>query len=277
MTIPIYKFNPALSSRSASRFGTETESSISPGSYTYAYNTGESVINDYAGNFEGRWDDSDNDRTYINHQRNYRGRSAAPSFIEPAAAIATKSAGQTVDANGSHDTIALHIQEQEKGASEQLRPLAKNIIIFFKTLRIVHALAGLTLLACVCGMQVYMLLGKINILVIPLFACRLFLMAFLVVLVLCDLNIPRKVHDHFPMYNNKRSWKWLGLSQLIVAFFILGDSTLSTMEQSRESSAFARVLFPMVLSFSSLMIAVGLTYFIAGAVGGAKLKRRFLE
>ncbi|KAJ1945716.1 hypothetical protein FBU59_002231 [Linderina macrospora] len=131
------------------------------------------------------------------------------------------------------------------------------------------AISGL-LIAVILAMQVYMLFRQHGVIIIPLFVCRLMLVGALAVLVLCDWAVLPKMFYFFPMFDDNRSWKGLGFSQIVVAFFVLGDSTLVGMQS--DEGTFARVLFPCAVTFGCLMVAVGITYFVAGVIGGARLK-----
>ncbi|KAI8322632.1 hypothetical protein GQ54DRAFT_310730 [Martensiomyces pterosporus] len=139
-------------------------------------------------------------------------------------------------------------------------------------LRVVSTIVSIALLGCVAGMEIYMLSNQHGIIIIPLFICRVILMAALTILVLCDWSLLPRVLKYFPMYNEQRSWKGFGFSQIVVAFFVMGDSTLAGMQDSRDKNTFARILFPLVITFGSLMIVVGAVYFVAGVMGGAGLK-----
>ncbi|KAJ2548990.1 hypothetical protein EV175_004617 [Coemansia sp. RSA 1933] len=126
-------------------------------------------------------------------------------------------------------------------------------------------------------MQVYMFLGhNVTVVAVPHFVCRVILIAMAVILVLCDWRRPRFMLNHFPLYNDRRSWKALGLTQVGVAFFVFGDSTLADM-RAEDAGNFPHILFPLVMTFASLMLAVGTAYFVAGTIGGVRIKQRFQQ
>ncbi|ORX72337.1 hypothetical protein DL89DRAFT_265925 [Linderina pennispora] len=139
-----------------------------------------------------------------------------------------------------------------------------------KLLRMVNTGISALLISVILAMEIYMLLNQRGVIIIPLFVCRLILVGALVVLVLCDWAVLPKMFYFFPMYDDNRSWKGLGFSQIVVAFFVLGDSTLVGMQS--DEGRFAKVLFPCAVTFGCLMVGVGITYFVAGVIGGARLK-----
>ncbi|KAJ1947326.1 hypothetical protein GGF37_000508 [Kickxella alabastrina] len=268
MAIPINKYSPTRVGRSGSKHG--SESSLVPSSR--GYESEDPSVNYYAGGYESQWTTADNTRIYVNQNHLAHSRSPTPSFLPPHPTIANSVAHSA--SVSSQRTVANHSTVKINEPLVAEAPLGKKARAFLIILRSIHTLTGLMLLSSIGGMQAYMLLSKISILIIPLFICRLFLMSALVVFILCDWSLPKKVHFHFPMYSNKRSWKGLGMSQLVISMFVLGDSALISLEKDREGSQFARILFPLVVTFSSMMVLVGLIYFVLGAVGGAKLKRR---
>ncbi|KAJ1956557.1 hypothetical protein EC988_001285 [Linderina pennispora] len=139
-----------------------------------------------------------------------------------------------------------------------------------KLLRMVNTGISALLISVILAMEIYMLLNQRGVIIIPLFVCRLILVGALAVLVLCDWAVLPKMFYFFPMYDDNRSWKGLGFSQIVVAFFVLGDSTLVGMQS--DEGRFAKVLFPCAVTFGCLMVGVGITYFVAGVIGGARLK-----
>ncbi|KAJ2023416.1 hypothetical protein GGI06_001425 [Coemansia sp. S85] len=270
MSIPIRKYNPTYVGRTGSKYRNITPSTTHSSSASH-YNS-ESEIDDKESAYDS-WGTVDSTRTFVSDLGRTTNTESVSGGVEPAPHIMPEpystlgvSYGQTVKAELAKIN---HSSQQFHEA-----PLAKKKRLLLVLLRITHSIVALMLLACVGGMQTYMLLGDKSIVIVPLFVCRLFLMAALIVLVLCDWSKPAKILHHFPMYNDRRSWKGLGLSQLVVAFFVLGDSTLGGMAASREESTLARILFPLVLTSSFLMILVGVVYFIAGAVGGVRIKQQ---
>ncbi|KAJ2800819.1 hypothetical protein H4S07_005087 [Coemansia furcata] len=266
MSIPIRKYNPTYVGRTGSKYRNITPS-------TSHYNS-ESEIDDKESTYDS-WGTVDSTRTFVSDL----GRTVNAdeiSRVEPAPHIMPESYSTLGVSHGQTAKAELAKINQSSQIFHDA-PLAKNKRMFLILLRITHSIVGLMLMACVGGMQAYMLLGDKSIVIVPLFVCRLFLMAALVVLTLCDWSMPAKILHHFPMYNDRRSWKGLGISQLVVAFFVLGDSTLGGMSASGGESTLARILFPLVLTSSFLMILVGIVYFIAGAVGGVRLKRQLKD
>ncbi|KAJ2254104.1 hypothetical protein GGI13_002344 [Coemansia sp. RSA 455] len=269
MSIPIRMYNPTYVGRTGSKYRNITPSTTHSSSTSH-YNS-ESEIDDKESTYDS-WGTVDSTRTFVSdlgHADNADevARAEPVSHIMPESySTLGVSYGQTVKAE------LAKINQSSQVFNDP--PLAKNKRMFLVLLRITHTIVGLMLFACVGGMQTYMLLGDKSIVIVPLFVCRIFLMAALVVLALCDWSLPAKILHHFPMYNDRRSWKGLGISQLVVAFFVLGDSTLGGMSASGGESTLARILFPLVLTSSFLMILVGIVYFIAGAVGGVRLKRQ---
>ncbi|KAJ2829016.1 hypothetical protein GGI24_002245 [Coemansia furcata] len=266
MSIPIRKYNPTYVGRTGSKYRNITPS-------TSHYNS-ESEIDDKKSTYDS-WGTVDSTRTFVSDL----GRTVNAdeiSRVEPAPHIMPESYS-TLGVSHGQTAKAELAKINQSSLTFHDAPLAKNKRMFLILLRITHSIVGLMLMACVGGMQAYMLLGDKSIVIVPLFVCRLFLMAALVVLILCDWSMPAKILHHFPMYNDRRSWKGLGISQLVVAFFVLGDSTLGGMSASGGESTLARILFPLVLTSSFLMILVGIVYFIAGAVGGVRLKRQLKD
>ncbi|KAJ2031966.1 hypothetical protein IW146_007729 [Coemansia sp. RSA 922] len=269
MSIPIRKYNPTYVGRTGSKYRNITPSTTHSSSTSH-YNS-ESEIDDKESTYDS-WGTVDSTRTFVSDL----GRAAnadevskaepVPHIMPESYSTLGVSYGQTVKAE------LAKINQSSQVFNDP--PLTKNKRMLLVLLRITHTIVGLMLFACVGGMQTYMLLGDKSIVIVPLFICRIFLMAALVVLALCDWSLPAKILHHFPMYNDRRSWKGLGISQLVVAFFVLGDSTLGGMSASGGESTLARILFPLVLTSSFLMILVGIVYFIAGAVGGVRLKRQ---
>ncbi|KAJ2910889.1 hypothetical protein GGI21_000411 [Coemansia aciculifera] len=266
MSLPIRKYNPTYVGRTGSKYRNITPNSTLLSNASH-YNS-ESEADDKESAYNG-WDTVGSTRTFDGNN----GRSIDPNEtlrVEPAPHITPE----------SYSTLGVSYGQTAKAELAKLSqsfddaPLAKNKRTLLVLLRVAHTIVSLMLLACVGGMQTYMLLGDKSIVIVPLFVCRLFLMAALVVLVLCDWSMPAKILHHFPMYNDRRSWKGLGISQLVVAFFVLGDSTLEGMAASRDESTLARILFPLVLTSGFLMVLVAIVYFVAGAVGGVRLKRQ---
>ncbi|KAJ2331623.1 hypothetical protein GGI00_003173 [Coemansia sp. RSA 2681] len=269
MSIPIRKYNPTYVGRTGSKYRNLTPSTTHSSSASH-YNS-ESEVDDKESAYDS-WGTVDSTRTFVSDLRHAVNADEA-SRVEPASHIMPESystLGVSYGQVAKAELAKINLSPQ----SFHNTPLAKNKRTLLVLLRVAHTIVGLMLLACVGGMQTYMLLGDKSIVIVPLFVCRLFLMAALVVLALCDWSMPVKILHHFPMYNDRRSWKGLGISQLVVAFFVLGDSTLGGMSASRGESTLARILFPLVLTSSFLMILVGIVYFIAGAVGGVRLKRQ---
>ncbi|KAJ1838604.1 hypothetical protein LPJ70_005392, partial [Coemansia sp. RSA 2708] len=155
-------------------------------------------------------------------------------------------------------------------------PVGKKLRTFVVAMRVVHTLVGLLMMACFGAMEAYMLIKQFVLAVIPLTVCRIILIIALLVLILSDWAVPKRIHRYFPMFNFQHSLKALGLSQMVIAFFALGDSTLTSMEADRKDSTFARLLFPLVILTSSLLLAISAVYFIIGVFGGAKLRTRML-
>ncbi|KAJ1966285.1 hypothetical protein GGI12_000190 [Dipsacomyces acuminosporus] len=152
------------------------------------------------------------------------------------------------------------------------KPPSKVVKQLLIALRVASTAVSVGLFCCVAGMDVYMLLNQRGIVLIPLFICRVMLMAALVVLILCEWSLAPRITSYFPMYNEGRSWKGFGFSQIVVAFFVMSDSTMTAMQDSRSTSDFARILFPLVVTFGILMVVVGACYLVAGVLGGADLK-----
>ncbi|KAJ1987997.1 hypothetical protein GGI25_004686 [Coemansia spiralis] len=265
MSIPIRSFEPSTMNSSDDRFRTMT-----PATEYSAMSRSH-----YADYYDEDWSNTmENTKTFVGYS-NPTNKSVADSlapspYILPERNTFSRKASPDFAMESDASTIALVPKPATQG-----EPLGIKIRQLLTVLRALHILAALILLGCIGGMEVYMLIGDISIVVIPRFICRIILMAITIILVLCNCNIPKSIHRHFPMFNNKHSWKALGLSQIIVAFFVLGDSTLKDMRVAQNNSKFARILFPFVLAFSCLMLFVGLVYFIVGSVGGVAIKQRF--
>ncbi|KAJ2454081.1 hypothetical protein EV183_001804 [Coemansia sp. RSA 2336] len=153
-------------------------------------------------------------------------------------------------------------------------PVGKKTRMFVLFMRIFHTLSGTMLAGCFGGMEAYMLSSKFELVAIPLTVSRIILIATLLVLVLCDWAIPKRIHRYFPMYNYQHSHKALGLSQFAVSFFALSDPALVSMDANRQESSFAQVLFPLVILASSFVAFVGIVYFMIGIFGGVKLRTK---
>ncbi|KAJ2844438.1 hypothetical protein IWW36_005190 [Coemansia brasiliensis] len=153
-------------------------------------------------------------------------------------------------------------------------PVGNKTRMFILFMRIFHSLSSIMLASCFGAMEAYMLSSKFELVAIPLTVSRIILIATLLVLVLCDWAVPKRVHRYFPMYNYQHSHKALGLSQLAVSFFALSDPALVSMDANRQESTFARVLFPLVILASSFVAFVGTAYFIIGIFGGVKLRTK---
>ncbi|KAJ2123325.1 hypothetical protein IW147_002695 [Coemansia sp. RSA 720] len=159
---------------------------------------------------------------------------------------------------------------------EQSEPVGAGVRRLVLVMRWVHSLVGLLTMTCFGAMEAYMLTEQFTLVAIPLTVCRLILVTALVVLVLSDWARPKRIHRYFPMYSFQHSFKALGISQLVVAFFALSDSTVSKMSDDRDTSQFARILFPLVLTTSALLALVGFLYFVVGVFGGTKLRTKVL-
>ncbi|KAJ2511687.1 hypothetical protein GGH20_005368 [Coemansia sp. RSA 1937] len=155
-------------------------------------------------------------------------------------------------------------------------PVGAGVRRLVLAMRWVHSLVGLLTMACFGAMEAYMLTEQFTLVAIPLTVCRLILVTALIVLVLSDWARPKRIHRYFPMYSFQHSFKALGISQLVIAFFALSDSTVAKMSDDRENSEFARILFPLVLTTSALLVLLGCLYFVVGVFGGAKLRTKVL-
>ncbi|PIA13018.1 hypothetical protein COEREDRAFT_83775 [Coemansia reversa NRRL 1564] len=155
-------------------------------------------------------------------------------------------------------------------------PVGKKLRIFIIIMRILHTIVSALVIGCFIGIEVYMLLEQFHIAAIPLSVCRLILASALIVLVLCDWAFPKSVHRYFPMYNHQHSLKALGLSQMSIAFFAFSDPTIIAISDIRHKNRFAEFLFPIAIGFSSLLMLLGIIYFIVGAIGGVKLRQQIL-
>ncbi|KAJ2006296.1 hypothetical protein GGI04_001925 [Coemansia thaxteri] len=272
MSIPIRKYNPTYVGRTGSKYRNVTPSTTVSSSASHY--SSDCDIEEKDGSYD-TWGTIDSTRTFVGGIGQAASRCATPR-MELAAHIMPEMYNALDPRVGQTSMAEVEKVIYPLQATSDL-PLTKNKRMLLIFLRLAHTVVSLMLLASVGGMQTYMLLGDKSIVVVPLFVCRLFLMAALTVLPLCDWSLPSKILQHFPMYNDKRSWKGLGISQLVVAFFVLGDSSLAGMAASREESTFARILFPLVLTSCFLMVAVAIAYFVAGAVGGVKLKRKLKD
>ncbi|KAJ1666261.1 hypothetical protein IW140_003253 [Coemansia sp. RSA 1813] len=266
MSIPLSRYNRAMAhedSDEEERFRT-----LTPAMTEYSMQSGKTDSNYY---YEHQWKDTMG-KTFVGSPEPLP-QSMADSMMPSPYIMPERTAnGYAPSSVGETSTIAL-VPKQPKSTLDPLGPRLKQA---FVALRVVHTFAAVLLASCVCAMQVYMLMGHVTVVAVPHFVCRVILMAMAVVLVLCDWKKPRSVLRHFPMYSDKRSWKGLGLTQVVVAFFVLGDSTLAEM-RGATGDRFSRVLFPLVLAFSSLMLVVGVAYFAAGAIGGVRIKQRFQQ
>ncbi|KAI9468025.1 hypothetical protein LPJ78_001407 [Coemansia sp. RSA 989] len=152
--------------------------------------------------------------------------------------------------------------------------VGKKTRMFVLFMRIFHTLSSIMLAGCFGAMEAYMLSSKFELVAIPLTVSRIILISTLLVLVLCDWAVPKRIHRYFPIYNFQHSHKALGLSQFAVSFFALSDPALVSMDANRQESAFAQVLFPLVILASSFVAFVGVVYFIIGIFGGVKLRTK---
>ncbi|KAJ2358924.1 hypothetical protein GGF43_000480 [Coemansia sp. RSA 2618] len=139
-----------------------------------------------------------------------------------------------------HADAELYAQNRNHGGP----PVGKFTRWFVKGMRIGHTLDGLIMMVCFGAMEAYMLKEQFTPVAIPLTVCRLILVIALLVLILCDWAVPKRIHRYFPMYSFQHSFKALGISQIVIAFFAFGDSTVAKMSGERDESKFARVLFP---------------------------------
>ncbi|KAJ1798972.1 hypothetical protein LPJ59_002150 [Coemansia sp. RSA 2399] len=262
MAIPLSRYNRTMTNNAPSEDYDEEDErfrTLTPAMTDYSVQSRKTDSNYY---YEHQWKDTMG-KTFVEPlpQRSMADSMMPSAYIMPEEPAATFSQGAS--------TIALVPARQA-----DLDALAPRLHRSFVALRLIHTVAAVLLVSCLCAMQVYMFLVKTSVVAVPHFVCRVILVAMAVILVLCDWRRPRSVLRHFPLYNERRSWKALGLTQVGVAFFVFGDSTLAQM-RAAGAGRFAQVLFPLVMAFSSLMLVVGVAYFAAGAIGGVRIKQRF--
>ncbi|KAJ2521127.1 hypothetical protein H4217_001579 [Coemansia sp. RSA 1939] len=291
MSIPLSRYNRSMANRTENYDDDDEERyrTLTPALTDYSVASGK-ADNESMYYYEHQWKNTmGNGKTFVGDADTMRsmGDSMMPShYIMPERTTFSRATGKyqapsTVEESSSSSTIALVPKKEESLFSDSmvnLEPLGGRLRQAFVGLRLTHTMASVFLVSCLVAMQVYMLMvTKVTMVAVPHFVCRVILMAVSVILVLCDWAKPRSILKHFPMYNDKRSWKGLGLTQVVVALFVLGDSTLADMQAAENDRRFAKVLFPLVVSSSSLMLAVGIAYFVAGAIGGVKIKQRFKQ
>ncbi|KAJ2399858.1 hypothetical protein GGI23_002397 [Coemansia sp. RSA 2559] len=262
MAIPLSRYNRAITNHTPNENYEEEDErfrTLTPAMTDYSMQSGKTDSNYY---YEHQWKNTMG-KTFVEPlpQQSMADSMMPSAYIMPEEPTATISHGTS--------TIALVPTRQA-----DLDPLAPQLHRAFVGLRLTHTVAAVLLVSCLCAMQVYMFLGKVSVVAVPHFVCRVILVAMAVILVLCDWRRPRSVLRHFPLYSERRSWKALGLTQVGVAFFVFGDSTLAQM-RAAGAGRFAQVLFPLAMTFSSLMLVVGAAYFAAGAIGGVRIKQRF--